>query len=232
MCWTISEPVPSGDGQLRDQLAERLRAAGRGGDHDELLACRRAGAARGAAGATAATARRRGERARGGAARLPLSAASLTFLAELGGEARPSTRPSPAWRRGRTRPRPARRRRGRRGRGRRRRRRRPGPASALPARSARSTPSPSRPGMCRSSVSASGPVLVAGGERLVAVGRGGDHVEALAPERVGEDAAHQARVVGDDDALRAGRDGWPPGSSGLGGGELVGAGAARTGPPG
>ena len=51
-----------------------------------------------------------------------------------------------------------------------------------------------------------GPVLVAGGQRLVAVGRRGDHVEPLTPEGVGEDAAHQARVVGDDDALRAGEE--------------------------
>ena len=56
-----------------------------------------------------------------------------------------------------------------------------------------------------------GAVLVAGGQRLVAVGRGGDDVEALTPEGVGEDAAHQARVVGDDDALRGCWRGRPPG---------------------
>jgi hypothetical protein len=44
------------------------------------------------------------------------------------------------------------------------------------------------------------PVLVAGGEGLVAVGRGGHDVEPLPAERVGQHPAHQARVVGDDDA--------------------------------
>ena len=52
-----------------------------------------------------------------------------------------------------------------------------------------------------------GAVLVAGGERLVTVGRRGDHVEALASQGVGEDPAHEPRVVGDDDALPAVRDG-------------------------
>src|SRR5262249_24388411 len=36
---------------------------------------------------------------------------------------------------------------------------------------------------------------------LVAVGRGRDDVEALPTEGVGEDAAHEARVVGNDDGL-------------------------------
>ena len=89
-----------------------------------------------------------------------------------------------------------------------------GTGSALPARSARSTPRPSRPGMCRSSVIASGRCSIAGGQRLIAVGRRGDDVEALTPEGVGEDAAHQARVVGDDDALRGVGDGGHRYSSG------------------
>ena len=45
-------------------------------------------------------------------------------------------------------------------------------------------------------------MLAARGERLVAVTRGGDDVEALATEGVGEHPAHEPGVVGDDDALR------------------------------
>ena len=107
-----------------------------------------------------------------------------------------------------------------------------GTGSALPARSARSTPMPSRPGMCEVERQRVGPVLVAGGQRLVAVGRGGDHVEALAREGVGEDAAHQARVVGDDDALRAGGEGGHRGRRVYAAASSSARGARRTDPRG
>jgi hypothetical protein len=41
-------------------------------------------------------------------------------------------------------------------------------------------------------------VRPAGLEGLVAVGGGGDDIEPLAPERVGQQAAHEPRIVGDD----------------------------------
>ena len=72
-----------------------------------------------------------------------------------------------------------------------------------------------------------GAVLAAAIERLVAVGGGADDLEALARQRVGEHPAHEARVVGDDDALVR----WSAGRSpaGLGAArELVGrAGGAK-----
>ena len=57
--------------------------------------------------------------------------------------------------------------------------------------------------MCRSSVSASGRCSLQAASASSPSAAVGDHVEALAPEGVGQDAAHQPRVVGDDDSLRA-----------------------------
>ena len=57
-----------------------------------------------------------------------------------------------------------------------------------------------RPGICRSSVIASGRAR-AGGQRLVAVGRRGAHVEGLASQGIGRIAAHEPGVISDDDAL-------------------------------
>ena len=65
---------------------------------------------------------------------------------------------------------------------------------------ARSTPMPSRPGMARSSVIASGRVRAALRERLVAVAGGAHHLEAGSTQRAAEDGAHERGVVGDDDA--------------------------------
>ena len=86
MCWTITEPVPSGDGSfgissprafgppVEDAIRTNFLRVARG---------RTAAAARGGRPAAAGAAARRGAAA---GARLPLSAASLTLLGELGGE--------------------------------------------------------------------------------------------------------------------------------------------------
>ena len=154
MCWTISEPVPSGAGSfgissprafgppVEEAITTNFLVPGRAAWR------RRAPAARRAIGGAAAT---RGRRAR----ILPLIAASLTFLdssavksaidSPIAGLATRSNAPSASastarapWA------------------GEKAETTTTGTDSALPARSARSTPRPSRPGMCRSSVIASG----------------------------------------------------------------------------
>ena len=156
MCWTMTDPVPSGDGSfgissprafgppVEDAIITNfLRAAS--ADGRAVAGRARSGRSRGGGRGAAATARRR----------LPLSAASLTFLASstvksaidspIAGLATRSNAPSASASTARA----------------------PwagenadttttGTDVALPARSARSTPRPSRPGMCRSRVIASG----------------------------------------------------------------------------
>src|ERR1700754_2821015 len=152
MCWTITEPLPSGDGSLgissprafgppveeaimtNLRVPLRWRTAGRG-------------AIAGGAGAAGRGAKRR--------RLVPLSAASLTFFASsvvnassdspIAGLATRSNAPSA--RASTTRAPWA---------GENAETTTTGTGSALPARSARRTPRPSRPGMWRSSVSASG----------------------------------------------------------------------------
>ena len=150
MCWTISEPVPSGAGSfgisspsafgppVEDAIRTNLRVALRGRTATRGTA--------GAAGAAATTRRRRA---------LPASAASPTLRASsavksvidspIAGLATRSIAPSASASTARA---PCA--------GEKADTTTTGTGSALPARSARSTPRPSRPGMCRSSVSASG----------------------------------------------------------------------------
>ena len=202
MCWTISEPVPSGAGSrgisspsafgppVEDAIRTTLRVALRG-----------RAATRGAAGAAGAAATT-GRRLRA----LPASAASPTLRASsavksvsdspIAGLATRSSAPSASASTARA---PCA--------GEKADTTTTGTGSALPARSARSTPRPSRPGHVQVQGQRVGAVLVAGGERLVTVGRRRDHVEALASQGIGEDPAHEPRVVGDDDALPAVRDG-------------------------
>ena len=103
-----------------------------------------------------------------------------------------------------------------------------GTARARPSRSARSTPRPSRPGIAgRASARPAGGA--AQRERLVAVGGGADDVEALAAERVGQHAAHEPGVVGDDDARRSPRWRVRASGSGRGGSSSAGGGEAALG---
>ena len=153
MCWTISEPVPSGAGSfgissprafgppVEEAITTNFLVPGRAG----VAAARTGG--RGAIGRGAT----RGRRVR----ILPAIAASLTFLdssavksaidSPIAGLATRSIAPSASastarapWA------------------GEKAETTTTGTDSALPARSARSTPRPSRPGMCRSRVIASG----------------------------------------------------------------------------
>ena len=223
MCWTISVPAPRRRGQRGSSSAERARAAGGAGDRRPRAALPAARRRRGAAAAVRGAARRGVAVAARGAARRA-AAAWRTLLGELGGEGverladrrlgdevegalgqRVDRAGAVGGREGARRRRPARRRAARRC-------------------SARSTPMPSRPGMARSSVMASGRVRAAQRERLVAVARRCPRPRSPAAlERAAEERRMKRRVVGDDDR------GWGGAAIGVGlGGELSAAERANS----
>ena len=175
MCWTIRPPAPSGEGSRGTSSPARAgrRWRRRSRQHRRRSAARRARARGGSAAG-----RLRRPRGAGGARRRARRRRPC-------GPARPRTRPADSPTAGlatrSTAPSASASTARRRGRGRTRRRRRPARGSALPSRSARSTPIPSRPGMCRSSVITSGRCARHSVERLVAVGGRADHVEPRRP---------------------------------------------------
>ena len=197
MCCTISVPMPSCAGSCGMQLGQRPGPPVEVAISTALRTLERTGRRRRGPG-VAGGARRRVVRLAGrlGAGR----AASSDLLDERSPRTRRGPRRPRAWRPGRRRPRRARRPRARPVWARRQRRRSPASSGRPGCCRARRTPMPSRPGIARSSISASGCSRSHAASASSPFAALPTIWTPARDERRGDDLSHHRAVVGDDDA--------------------------------